>query len=70
MVGVYMLLALQFRGYLAPFIVLLVIPTALIGVVFGHLALGLDLTMPSIVDDLGWLGALHEEDNVENAKVT
>ncbi|MGC1953273.1 MAG: efflux RND transporter permease subunit [Gammaproteobacteria bacterium] len=49
LIGVYMLLALQFRGYLAPITVLLVIPTALIGVVFGHMALGLDMTMPSIV---------------------
>ncbi len=49
LIGVYMLLALQFRGYLAPITVMLVIPTALIGVVFGHMALGLDLTMPSIV---------------------
>ena len=49
LVGVYMLLALQFRGYLAPVTVMLVIPSALIGVVFGHLLLGLDLTMPSIV---------------------
>jgi multidrug efflux pump subunit AcrB len=49
LIGVYMLLALQFRGYLAPLTVMLVIPTALIGVVFGHMALGLDLTMPSIV---------------------
>jgi len=49
LIGVYMLLALQFRGYLAPIPVMLVIPTALIGVVFGHLALGLDLTLPSIV---------------------
>ncbi len=49
MIGVYMLLALQFRGYLAPITVMLIIPTALIGVVFGHMAMGLDLTMPSIV---------------------
>ena len=49
MIGVYMLLALQFRGYLAPVTVMAVIPTALIGVVFGHMALGLDLTLPSIV---------------------
>jgi HAE1 family hydrophobic/amphiphilic exporter-1 len=49
LIGVYMLLALQFRGYLAPISVMLVIPTALIGVVFGHMALGLDLTMPSII---------------------
>jgi hydrophobic/amphiphilic exporter-1 (mainly G- bacteria), HAE1 family len=49
LIGVYFLLALQFRGYLAPITVMLVIPTALIGMVFGHMALGLDLTMPSIV---------------------
>ena len=49
LIGVYMLLALQFRGYLTPITVMLVIPTALIGVVFGHMAQGLDLTMPSIV---------------------
>ena len=49
LIGVYMLLALQFRGYLAPLTVMVVIPTALIGVVIGHLALGLDLTMPSII---------------------
>ncbi|ABK45678.1 acriflavin resistance protein [Magnetococcus marinus MC-1] len=49
MIGVYMLLALQFRGYMAPLTVMLVIPTAFIGVVFGHLVMGLDLTMPSIV---------------------
>jgi multidrug efflux pump subunit AcrB len=49
LIGVYMLLALQFRGYLAPLTVMVVIPTALIGVVIGHLALGLDLTMPSMI---------------------
>lgn len=49
MLGIYMLLAMQFRGYLTPITVMIVIPTALIGVVFGHLALGLDLTMPSII---------------------
>ena len=32
-----------------PITVMLVIPTALIGVVFGHMALGLNMTMPSIV---------------------
>ena len=49
LIGVYMLLAFQFRGYLAPITVMMVIPTALIGVMFGHYLLGLDLTMPSIV---------------------
>jgi hydrophobic/amphiphilic exporter-1 (mainly G- bacteria), HAE1 family len=49
LIGVYMLLALQFRGYLAPLTVMVVIPTSFIGVVFGHMALGLDLTMPSMI---------------------
>ncbi|MEJ2610207.1 MAG: efflux RND transporter permease subunit [Candidatus Thiodiazotropha sp.] len=49
LLGVYMLLALQFKGYMAPLTVMIVIPSALIGVIFGHMALGLDLTMPSIV---------------------
>jgi len=49
MFGVYMLLAFQFRGYLAPITVMTVIPTALVGVMFGHWLLGLDLTMPSII---------------------
>ena len=47
--GVYILLALQFRGYAAPLTVMVVIPSALIGVMFGHYALGLDLTMPSMI---------------------
>jgi multidrug efflux pump subunit AcrB len=49
LIGVYMLLALQFRGYVAPLTVMIVIPTALIGVVIGHLLLGLDLTLPSMI---------------------
>ncbi|MBC8211978.1 MAG: efflux RND transporter permease subunit [Gammaproteobacteria bacterium] len=49
LIGVYILLAFQFRGYMAPFSVMVVIPTALIGVMFGHYFLGLDLTMPSII---------------------
>ena len=32
------MLALQLRGYLAPIPVMLMIPAALIGVVFGHMA--------------------------------
>jgi multidrug efflux pump subunit AcrB len=49
LIGVYILLAFQFRGYIAPVTVMTVIPTALVGVMFGHFLLGLDLTMPSIV---------------------
>ena len=52
MIGVlamFGLLSFLFRSYAEPIIVLLAIPTAAIGVVAGHLALGLDLSMPSVL---------------------
>ncbi len=49
LVGVYLLLAFQFRSYLLPLAVMSVIPTGLIGVIWGHFLLGLDLSMPSIM---------------------
>jgi HAE1 family hydrophobic/amphiphilic exporter-1 len=48
-IGVFLILALQFRSYIEPFAVLLAIPMGLVGVVWGHVAMGLDLTMPSLV---------------------
>ncbi len=48
-VGIFLLLSLQFKNYVEPWIVLLAIPMALIGVIWGHLLMGLDLTMPSIM---------------------
>lgn len=47
--GVYLLLSLQFRNYREPFTVLMNIPLALIGVIWGHWLMGLDLTMPSMI---------------------
>lgn len=49
LVGIFLILTFQFRNYVQPFAVILAIPMGLIGVVWGHLALGLDLTMPSLV---------------------
>lgn len=48
-VGVYLLLCLQFRNYREPFVVLINIPLALIGVVWGHLLMGLNITLPSMI---------------------
>lgn len=48
-IGIYMLLAIQFRSYLLPVTVMSVMPTAFIGVIFGHMLMGLDLTLPSMV---------------------
>jgi multidrug efflux pump subunit AcrB len=47
--GVYLLLCLQFRNYVEPIVVMINIPLALIGVIWGHLIMGLDLTMPSMI---------------------
>lgn len=49
LIGLYILLAIQFRSYAEPLTVMVLIPTAFIGVVLGHVSLGLDLTMPSII---------------------
>lgn len=49
LIGIYMLLALQFRSYLEPVVVMVAIPLALIGAVFGHLVQGLEMSMPSMV---------------------
>ncbi len=48
-VGVFLLLCFQFRSYVEPLAVMCVIPAALIGIVWGHFLMGLDLSMPSMM---------------------
>ncbi len=47
--GLFAILSFQFRSYLEPFVVMLAIPLALIGVFWGHLITGHSLSMPSIL---------------------
>lgn len=47
--GVFALLSFQFRNYSEPMLVMVSIPMALIGVIWGHLIMGYDLSMPSMV---------------------
>ncbi|CCN38032.1 putative Acriflavin resistance protein [Vibrio nigripulchritudo SO65] len=47
--GVFVILSYQFRSYLEPFVVMIAIPLALIGVILGHFLLGHSLSMPSIM---------------------
>jgi HAE1 family hydrophobic/amphiphilic exporter-1 len=49
LIGVFLLLSFMFRNYIEPLIVMITIPLGLIGVVWGHYLLGLDLSMPSII---------------------
>ncbi len=48
LVGIYVLLSYQFRSYLEPLIVMSVIPMAFIGLVIGHLIMGINLSLPSM----------------------
>lgn len=56
LIGVYLLLAFQFRNYIEPVVVMAAIPLALIGVVWGHLLLGINLTMPSMIGFISLAG--------------
>lgn len=47
--GVFILLSFQFKSYTEPLVVLVAIPLALIGVIWGHLIMGLQFTMPSML---------------------
>jgi multidrug efflux pump subunit AcrB len=46
---ILILLSFQFRSYAEPLVVMSVIPLALIGVIWGHMLMGLNLSMPSII---------------------
>jgi len=47
--AIYVVLSMQFSSYTEPFIVMAIIPMCSIGVVGGHLLMGLPLTLPSII---------------------
>jgi multidrug efflux pump subunit AcrB len=46
---IYVILAWLFASYLQPFAVMLAIPFGLIGVIWGHLILGFDITFLSLI---------------------
>ncbi|SFJ42010.1 efflux RND transporter permease subunit [Celeribacter neptunius] len=49
LVGVYVVLSFQFRNYAEPLIVMLTIPLAFLGVIWGHVLMGYNISMPSLV---------------------
>jgi len=49
LIGVYLLLSFQFKSYVEPLIVMIIIPFALVGAIVGHILMGLDFTMPSML---------------------
>lgn len=49
LIGVYLILSFQFRSFIQPVAVLAVIPLGAVGVIWGHMALGLQISLPSLV---------------------
>ena len=49
LVGIYIVLSFQFRSYVEPFIVMITIPLAFLGVIWGHVLMGYNISMPSLV---------------------
>ncbi len=61
--GVFILLSFQFKSYLEPLIVIAAIPMALIGVIWGHLIMGMQFTMPSMMGFVS-LGGIVVNDSI------
>lgn len=55
---IYALLAIPFKSYVQPFIVMSVIPFGIIGAVGGHWIMGMDLTMLSIMGMMALVGVV------------
>ncbi len=54
--AIYMLIATLFHSYLQPLVVLITIPFGMIGAIWGHLLMGVDLTMISMFGMVGLTG--------------
>ncbi len=61
--GVFCLLSFQFRSFVEPLVIMVTIPFAFIGVVYGHLIMGIDLCMPSIMGFIS-LGGIVVNDSI------
>lgn len=58
MLGIFALLAIPLRSYRKPFILMLIIPFGLIGVILGHLILGIPLSAASFLGFFGLSGII------------
>ncbi len=55
---IYSLLAIAFRGYVQPLIVLVAIPFGIVGAVIGHIVLGYDLSLVSLMGVIALSGVV------------
>ena len=58
LVSIYAMLAIPFRSYLQPFIVMSAIPFGIMGAVLGHLLMGMNLTINSIMGMVALIGVV------------
>ncbi|MDI5935237.1 efflux RND transporter permease subunit [Halomonas kalidii] len=56
LVGIFVVLSFQFRSYVEPLIVMVAIPLAFLGAIWGHVAMGYYLSMPSLVGAVSLAG--------------
>jgi len=49
LIGIFVILSFQFRNYVEPLIVMLAIPLAFIGALWGHVVMGYYISVPSLV---------------------
>ena len=56
LVAIFILLSFQFRSYIEPLVVMVAIPLSLIGVIWGHIIMGLELSMPSMMGAVSLAG--------------
>ncbi len=55
---IYSLLAIAFRGYIQPLIVLVAIPFGIVGALLGHIVLGYDLSLVSVMGVIALSGVV------------
>jgi multidrug efflux pump subunit AcrB len=56
--AIYALLAIPFRSYVQPFVVMLVIPFSVIGALLGHMLMGMNLSLMSLMGILALAGVV------------
>ena len=57
-IGIFVLLSFQFRNYVEPLAVMSVIPLGLVGVIWGHYLMGLDISMVSLMGLISLTGVV------------
>ena len=58
LLGMYVVLTLEFRSYLQPFLVMMVIPFGFVGAVWGHAILGMPITLFSLFGFVALTGVM------------